>query len=349
MTRSPAPVEPAFAAAELLRDWLRASLVSAAAWQQLPLAARRSLAGAAGPDELLDRMVRHGLLTPFQARRLAVGQRHGLILGNYRVLERLGNGSAGVVFRGEHLASQRPVALKVLTLHPDLDRRQRLRFVQEVRISSRLQHPHIARALGGGVARGDSEGPALHYLVLEYVPGDDLEDRVRRGGPLSVQAVKQLARQLAGALDEGFRRRLVHRDVKPGNVRVTPAGCAKLLDYGLARWGRPELDEPGRPLGTVAYMAPEQVHHAELADVRADLYGLGGTLYWCLTGASPFPVRGGAVQQLAARLQLRPPSARLRRPEVPQALDAAVRRLLELQPADRFQTPGEFLSALAEC
>ncbi len=347
MTRSPAVA--ATPAVELLRHWLSASLVRASAWQQLSAAARRALAHSGSADELLARMVRAGLLTAFQARRLAHGQHHGLVLGNYRVLDRLGNGSAGVVFRGEHLATLRPVALKVLALHPALDRRLRQRFIQEVRISSRLQHPHIARAFGAGAARGPDGTAALHYLVLEYVPGDDLEDRVRRSGPLPVSQVVQLARQLASALDEGFRRRLVHRDVKPGNVRLTASGCAKLLDYGLARWGRPELDEPGRPLGTVAYMAPEQVHHANRADVRADLYGLGGTLYWCLTGVAPFPVQGGAVEQLAARLVLRPPSARLRRPEVPAALDAAVQRLLELQPADRFQTPAELLAALAEC
>src|SRR5207249_1869364 len=195
----------------------------------------------------------------FQAHRLSIGQRFGLVLGNYRVLERLGSGSSSVVYRAEHLRTNRPAALKVVAIVPRQDRRIRRRFIQEVRIATRLNHPHIVRALGAGVAR-QPDGPALHYLVMEFVPGDNLDALVRQSGPLHIEDVLRIARQLASALDEGWRRRLIHRDVKPSNIRWSPAGCAKLLDFGLARWGTPQLDEAGKPLGTVAFMAPEQVH-----------------------------------------------------------------------------------------
>jgi serine/threonine protein kinase len=161
-----------------------------------------------------------------------------------------------------------------------------------------------------------------------------------------VQCV-DVATQLASALAELHQRNLVHRDVRPSNVRLTPEGQVKLVDFGLARWV-PGLDEPGKPLGTLPYMAPEQVHHADKVDIRADLYGLGGTLYWCLTGQPPFEVLDSALTQLAARLQQPAPSPRAVRSEIPVELNAIVRRLLALQPADRYRTPGELLVALQE-
>ena len=329
-----------------LDDLLASELVLRSEWERLPSRLQRRLQDKTTSEALLPALVEQRLLTPYQSQRLALGQRFGLVLGDYRVLDRIGSGSMAVIFRGEHRHTRRRVALKVLPVLEGQNKRVVQRFIQEVRITTRMRHPHIVHTFGAGAARApEPAGPVLLYFVMEYVPGEDLEERVRRYGPLPVDRVVRIGRQLADALLEADRRRLVHRDIKPGNVRLTPAWRAKLLDFGLARWGC-DLDEPGQPLGSVAYMAPEQVNFAHKVDIRADLYGLGGTLYWCLTGKPPFPIQGSALAQLAARLHMPPPAVRELRPEVPAGLEAILQKLLALRPADRFATPAELLTAL---
>ena len=329
-----------------LDELLASHLVPRAEWDRLPLMLRRQLRDELAGTDLLRMLVKHHLLTAYQARRLAVGQHFGLLLGNYRVLDRIGSGSMAVIFRGEHCQTGRRVALKVLSIRRGYDKRVTRRFIQEVRITTRLRHPHIVHAIGAGTVRSPEPGRSLLlYFVMEYVPGLDLETWVRQHGRMPIDSVIDIAKQTTEALGEAHRRRLVHRDITPSNIRLTPEGRVKLLDFGLARWGS-DLDEPGQPLGTVAYMAPEQVRYADKVDIRADLYGLGGTLFWCLTGSPPFPVHGTALAQLAARLRLPPPAVRDLRPEVPKALDAILRKLLALQPADRFASPGELQKRL---
>jgi serine/threonine protein kinase len=329
-----------------LDELLASALVPRSEWERLPCRLQQRLQKKTDHAELLPALVEHRLLTPYQSHRLSLGQRFGLLLGDYRVLDRIGSGTMAVIFRGEHRHTRRRVALKVLPVLEDQDKRVLQRFIQEVRITTRVRHPNIVHTIGAGATRSSSPGgPVLLYFVMEYVPGEDLEERVRKYGPLPVNQVVRIARQLADALVEADCRRLVHRDIKPSNIRLTPAWRSKLLDFGLARWGN-NLDEPGQPLGTLAYMAPEQVNHAHLVDIRADLYGLGGTLYWCLTGKPPFPIQGSALAQLAARLRLQPPFAREVRPEVPPEFDEILQKLLALQPADRFSSPAELVEAL---
>jgi eukaryotic-like serine/threonine-protein kinase len=331
-----------------LDELLASALVQRCDWERLPSTLRRRLRKRTPPTQLVPALVEHRLLTPYQGHRLALGQRFGLLLGDYRVLDRVGSGSMAVVFDGEHRFTRRRVALKVLPVleSESQDKRIIQRFIQEVRITTRFRHPHIVHTIAAGATRSpDAASPVLLYFVMEYVPGEDLEQLVRQHGPLDVDQVVRIARQLAHALVESHNRRLVHRDIKPANVRLTPDLQAKLLDFGLARWGV-SLDEPGKPLGTLAYMAPEQVNHASLVDVRADLYGLGGTLNWCLTGKPPFPIQGSAAAQLAARLRLPPPSVRELRPEVSRTFDGILHKLLALQPADRYTAPEELLAAL---
>jgi serine/threonine protein kinase len=340
------PTRPSVSAhPPVLEELLQGSFIAAPEWDRLPAALQEDLRQTADSD-LLPALIEHGLLTPFQARRLATGQRHGLILGDYRVLDRIGTGSNAVIFAAEHLVNRRPVALKVLTVADDEDRRVVQRFVQELRIATRVRHPSIVRAVGAGAAHGpEGSGLFLLYVAMEFVGGMDLEEWVRTCGPMSLVQTVDVAMQLASALAEMWQRHLVHRDVNPKCVRLTPEGQVKLVDFGLARWSA-GLDEPGKPLGTLPYMAPEQVHHADKVDIRADLYGLGGTLYWCLTGQPPFKVLDNALSQLAARLHQLPPSPRAVRSEVLEDLDAIVQRLLALQPADRFRSPVELLAAL---
>jgi response regulator RpfG family c-di-GMP phosphodiesterase len=190
------------------------------------------------------------------------------------------------------------------------------------------------------------QGPVLHFFVMEYVPGVDLEEHVRREGPLEPAKACDLAYQVASALAEAHRHGLVHRDIKPSNVQVTPEGQAKLLDFGLARQFRNGLTEPGTLLGTVDYMAPEQAQDAHGVDIRADLYALGGTLYYCLTGQQPFEPKDNLVQELAARLTQEPPSPRARRPDLSVELDALVTRLMARRPEDRFSDPRALMRSL---
>jgi response regulator RpfG family c-di-GMP phosphodiesterase len=330
-----------------VRELLDASFILAEDWEQLPAAIRARLLTVPKTETLLLRLVDHGLLTDYQARRIEAGSTFGLVLGNYRVLDRLGAGGMGVVFRAEHTRMRRLVAIKVLPLSPDQDERLLHRFMTEIRAIAQLQHPNIVGAIDAGEAHsGDHNSPVLHFFVMEYVPGQDLEEFVRENGPLSPAKAVDIIYQVASALAEAHKHGLVHRDIKPSNVQLTPEGQAKLLDFGLARNFGNGLTEPGTVLGTLDYMAPEQVTDARTVDIRADLYALGGTLYWCLTGEPPFPPKGNVVQELHTRLTQQPPSVRARRPEVPVELDVVVQRLMALQRDDRYPNPKAVMKAL---
>ncbi|MCI0459782.1 MAG: protein kinase [Gemmataceae bacterium] len=336
----------------LLRHLLGSSVVLLEDWEQLPDSVCEALVACKDAEDLLPRLVEHGLLTEYQARRVEAGTTFGLLLGNYRVLDRLGAGGMGVVFRAEHIRMRKQVAIKVLPLSPDQDQRILRRFMTEIRAIARLQHPNIVGAIDAGSAVSPEGGaPVLHFFVMEYVPGQDLEEFVRAHGPLSPSKAADIVHQIASALAEATKHNLVHRDIKPSNVMVTPEGQAKLLDFGLARhfqttrW-RSGVTEPGTVLGTLDYMAPEQVQDAHAVDIRADLYALGGTLYWCLTGEQPFPPRGNAVLELAARMQQQPPSVRVRRPEIVPELDGIVQKLMALAPDDRYPDPQAVMRAL---
>ncbi|HYT87579.1 MAG TPA: protein kinase [Gemmataceae bacterium] len=341
------PVRHVQQAQLVLQNLLSSGLVLAEDWEELSPTLREELMECSRTDVLLARLIEHNLLTEYQSRRVEAGTSFGLILGNYRVLDRLGAGGMGVVFQAEHMRMRSRVAIKVLPLSPDQDQRILRRFMTEIRAIAQLQHPNIVGAIDAGEAVSeDSHSPVLHFFVMEYVPGQDLEEYVRSQGPLSPTKATDVIHQIASALAEAHKHHLVHRDIKPSNIQVTPEGQAKLLDFGLARSFRHGFTEPGTVLGTLDYMAPEQVQDAHSVDIRADLYALGGTLYWCLTGDPPFPPKGNVVQELTARLQQQPPSVRARRPEIAPGLDAIIQRLMALSPDDRYPDPQAVMKAL---
>jgi response regulator RpfG family c-di-GMP phosphodiesterase len=221
------------------------------------------------------------------------------------------------------------------------------RFYTEMRAIAQLQHRNIVAAIDAGeTPDANPDGPVLHYLAMEYVPGEDLEAFVKVHGPLPPARACDLAHQIASALAEAHDHSLVHRDIKPPNILVTPEGQAKLLDFGLARHFRHRLTEPGTLLGSIDYIAPEQVRDAGSVDIRADIYGLGGTLFWCLTGRTPFPPREDLVQELSSRLTQEPPSARAIRSTIPPELDAVISRMMACDPANRYACPQAVRSAL---
>jgi response regulator RpfG family c-di-GMP phosphodiesterase/tRNA A-37 threonylcarbamoyl transferase component Bud32 len=331
----------------LVYDLLGSSLVLAEDWERVSSADRERLLRADGQDKALALLVEYGLLTDYQAARVGAGRTFGLVLGNYRVLDRLGSGGMAVVFKAEHLEMRHLVAVKVQPISREQDPRLQTRFSAEMRAVARLRHANIVAAVDAGRAFShDPDAPVLWYLVMEYVAGRDLEEYVVAEGPLPVAKACDIAHQVACALAETHKFGLVHRDIKPSNVLLTAEDQAKLLDFGLSRRVDHRLTQSGTVLGTLDYMAPEQARDSSTVDVRADIYGLGGTLFWCLTGQLPFPSDGGFTEVLVRRITQPPPALRQARPELPGALEAVVARMMALDPADRYATPQEVMKAL---
>lgn len=330
-----------------LKELLANSLVLTEDWDGLPPDRRDGLLACDDNQVLLDLLVENGLLTRYQVARIAAGKCFGLVLGNYRLLERLGAGGMGVVFKAEHVRMRRLAAIKVLSLSCGEDPQLLARFYSEMRAVAQLQHPNIVGAIDAGEATSpDPDEPVLHYFVMEYVPGKDLEAYVASQGPLPAAKACEWAYQVASALDLAHQHHLIHRDIKPSNILITSEEQAKLLDFGLARHFRNRMTEPGTVLGTVEFMAPEQARDAATVDIRADIYGLGATLFWCVTGRTPFALQANFTQDLMLRLTQPAPSVREVRSDVPAELDAVIARMMAINPDDRYPNPQAVMRAL---
>jgi transglutaminase-like putative cysteine protease len=265
----------------------------------------------------------------------------------YRVLRLLGAGGMGAVYLAQHALMDRPVALKTIKAGLLADPAALARFRQEVKLAARLAHSNIVAAHDADLVGG------LHFLVMEFVEGVSLAELVGRRGPLPVAQACAAVRQAALGLQHAHEQNLVHRDIKPGNLMRTAAGQVKILDFGLARLAqRPDqADDEGLTgtnviMGTGDYIAPEQTHDSHSVDIRADIYSLGCTLYFLLTGRPPFP-GGSFLDKIIRHATDTPPPLAALRPEVPAALAAVVERMMAKRPADRFQTPAEVAEALA--
>jgi response regulator RpfG family c-di-GMP phosphodiesterase len=313
-------------------------------WDELPPAARDEILRPAGAGDLLDRLVRHRLLTEYQAETVRQRRAGELVLGHYRLLEPVGKGGMGVVFRGEHLHLRRPVAVKVMTRTLETDARLLPRFYAEARAVAKLQHPNIVGCSDAG-RHARPDGPARDYYVMELIAGQDLHAIVTRSGPLPLHRACELFRQIAEALAATHRLGLVHRDIKPGNILVTPDWQAKLLDFGLVLQQDRRVTEPGVVLGTIGYMAPEQARDSQV-DGRADLFSLGATLFWALTGRDPYPNTGNLVHDLTTRLVAPALDVRRVRPELPAEVGALIAKLTEPEPDKRYQSARAAAAAL---
>jgi response regulator RpfG family c-di-GMP phosphodiesterase/serine/threonine protein kinase len=332
-----------------LQELLESSLIVAEDWERLVPQERCELMRCRDRSALLEMLVDRQLLTPYQADRIAAGKTFGLVLGQYRVLERLGAGGMGVVFKAEHVRLRQKVAIKVLPLYMSRDQSARnlLRFYAEVRAIAQLQHPNIVRAFDAGeTASPDKDGPILHYYVMEFVEGKDLEEYVRVKGPLHPAEACDIIAQVASALGEAHKHNLVHRDIKPSNIIVTPQGKAMLFDFGLVRQFRQRMTEPGTVLGTIDYMAPEQASDASTVDIRADIYSLGATLFWCLTARPPFAPKANLAQEIVCRQTQPPPLVRTWRSDLPAELEAVVAKMMAPNPDDRYATPQAVINVL---
>ncbi len=312
----------------LVQTLLERRLIVSQDWERLPDEALRQIQKCSEQSTCLRALVEHGLLTEYQAGRLEAGTTFGLVLGSYRVLERLRTGETGVVFLAEHLTLRRRVAIKVLTLarplNPDV-----------LAALARLNAQGVVRLLDQGEERDPSEGTTLSYLVLELHEGTDLDSYVRSREGLAPAEVCDLLGQVLLALEELRGVGLYHGNLTPWNVLVSPEGRVGLLDVDLTQ--SEVAHPPGR---TLEYLAPEQLRLEAPVDIRSDLYAVGGLLFWCVLGETPFPVQETVSEALALRLGELPSLCAID-PTLPPDLDRVLQRLLAVDPAARYQTPLE--------
>ena len=276
----------------------------------------------------------------------ASGDPHALgHLGEYRLLEKLGAGGMGEVYKAVHTEMDRVVAVKVLPPGHLHDERAVARFKREIKAVASLSHPNIVQAFDAREIEG------TRFLVMEYVEGMDLRDVAKRLGPLPIPDACELIRQAALGLQCAHEHGLVHRDIKPGNLMLTAQGQLKVLDLGLARpqaEGDDDVTGTGEAMGTADYMAPEQAADSRSVDIRADIYSLGCTLYRLIAGRPPFsgPKYSSAVKKLMGHIQDPVPQITRLRGDVPKRLEIVLGRLLAKDPAKRLSTPAELADAL---
>ncbi len=292
-------------------------------------------------------LVKSGLLTRFQAKLLLTGRYRGFKLGPYVVKEQIGQGGMGAVYLAEHETLRRLVALKVLTLAKK-DANSKLtveRFQREARAAAALDHPNIVRMHDVG------KHADIHYLAMEYVEGQTLEQILTSGGPITPSRAVEYIAQAAAGLQHAYEKGFIHRDIKPSNLMLAKDGTVKILDMGLARSFTDESDkltemlDKGAVVGTADFISPEQAMNAPNIDIRSDIYNLGATLFTLITGKSPFS--GNTTQKLLQHQLKDAPSLTTIDRTLPNGLAEVVGKMLQKKPERRYQTPAEVISALA--
>jgi serine/threonine protein kinase len=297
-------------------------------------------------QRLADHLVRAGLLTNWQADKLLEGRHRGFLLGKYKLLDHLGSGGMSSVYLAEHTLMHRRVAIKVLPQKRINDSSYLERFYREARAAASLHHPNIV------VAHDIDNENDIHYLVMEYVEGRDLQSVVKEEGPLDYAEAADYIAQAARGLQHAHEAGLIHRDVKPANLLLDRKGVVKLLDLGLARFSDEQNDlasltvqHDENVLGTADYLAPEQARNSHRVDHRVDIYSLGCTLYCLLTGHPPFP-EGTLAQRILKHVSEQPPSIYKDRPDAPGELVDICNKMMAKRPEDRFQTAAEVADEL---
>lgn len=292
-------------------------------------------------------LVRRKQLTAFQAEQVYKGRGKALVLGNYTVLEKLGQGGMGMVLKAQHRRMKRLVALKVLS--PDVTKSPDLvaRFQREVQAAARLEHANIVTAYDADEAHG------THFLVMQYVDGNDLSAIVKKQGPLPIDRAVECIIQAARGLEFAHQQNVFHRDIKPANLLLDREGTVKILDMGLARIDgdtgtQAELTNTGAVMGTVDYMAPEQAMNTKAADARSDQYSLGITLWYLLTARPTFD-GDSLMSRLLAHREAPIPSLKAARGDVPLGLDEVFQKMIAKRPENRYPTMTATIEALQQC
>ncbi|QJW95592.1 protein kinase domain-containing protein [Frigoriglobus tundricola] len=282
----------------------------------------------------------------------------------YRIISELGAGGMGTVYKAEDRLMGRVIAIKVVSLHLTARASAVERFRKEIRAAAQLNHPSVILAHDTGEAGG------AHFLVMEFVEGVSLDRLIAKKGPLPAPMASNFTRQAALGLQHAADKGMVHRDIKPQNLMVTRKGQVKILDFGLARFGHADDEEPPAPqsgrvpfgaakelanagvtnpnlvMGTPDYLSPEQAKNSHDVDPRSDIYSLGCTLYFLLTGRPPFQSASTHLDKLIAHTHAEPPSVHGARKDVPEGLAAVLAKMMAKKPADRYQTAAEVAAAL---
>lgn len=300
----------------------------------------------ASPQTIAQALTDRQILTRWQADYLLQGKHKGFFLGPYRFLKMLGKGGMGAVYLAQHEMMKRRCAIKVLPTKLLKDKSSLLeRFYLEAQAVASLDHPNIVRAYD---VNKETVGTAdIHYLVMEYVEGRDLQTIVEeRGGGLELAEVADYARQAAAGLAHAHESSLIHRDIKPANLLVDAKGVVKILDLGLARFFDDRLDASLTKayneslLGTADYLSPEQALNSHQVDTRTDIYSLGCTCYFMLTGQPPFP-EGSVAQRLIAHQVKSPTPIEKLRPDAPSDLVSIVEKMIAKKPEHRFASAAD--------
>lgn len=297
------------------------------------------------PAKVAGLLVHNAVLTNFQAENILAGKWRRFTIGKYKVLERLGSGGFAQVYLCEHKLMRRRVAVKVLPVAKAKDSSALERFYREARAAAALDHPNIVHAYD------IDQDEDLHFLVMEYVDGANLQEIVKRAGkPLTVLRACHYIFQAALGLQHAHEHSLVHRDIKPGNILVDRTGGVKVLDMGLALIFSEEDEQLTKKhddgtLGTADYLSPEQAMDSHDVDIRTDIYSLGVTFYFLLTGKAPFEGMPVAQKLLSHQIKQPKPVSEIRN-DAPPAVLAILMKMMAKNPQDRYSTPGEVAQAL---
>ena len=291
------------------------------------------------PQITSEALVKRGEITAYQAEQLHLG-RTKFRLGPYLITEGIGQGGMGQVFKGVHEVMGRECAVKVLPLEKSTEE-SRSAFQHEIRLQAGLDSPYLVRAFDAG------RDGNVHYLVTEYVPGNDLRRLIRANGPLSMEAAAVIISDAARGLQYAHDLGMVHRDIKPGNILVTPDGHAKVSDIGLAVWTMSLDADPraGKIVGTADYLSPEQIRDPSSIDHLSDIYSLGCTLYFSVTGKVPFP-GGDSRSKCQRHCEQTPWHPRRFSPGLSEEFVDVIADMMEKDPKRRLHCAGEAVERL---
>lgn len=305
------------------------------------------VSGDVSPQAIVIWLLQRKLITPWQAEKLIQGRFRGFFLGAYKLLSRIAKGGMSTIYAAEHTQSGEIHALKVLPLSRTNQASYLQRFQREASITQRLHHPNIVRVFG--VFAGTDGQADVHFMAMELLSGRDLFDTVNSDGPLPCRTAAEYIRQAALGLEYAHQAGLVHRDIKPGNLYLSDDKTVRLLDLGLAQDFDSQEDLTRefneRVLGTADYLSPEQAADSHTVDNRADIYSLGCSLYFLLTGQPPF-TEGTLVQRLIAHQTKTPPSVSEFRSDVPEALTDILSQMMAKNRHDRTATAGDVAAQL---
>lgn len=297
-------------------------------------------------DDVAEILIREGTLTQFQVARLREGNGQSLILGAYVIQDILGRGGIGRVYRARHRMMLRDVAVKVLSRKVLTKPAARSRFQREMQVAARLTHPNLVMSFDAGEHEGEP------YLVMEYIPGSNLQQLVKQDGPLDAMRTVELLIQVARGLEYAHGQGIIHRDIKPANLILDPEGTVKVLDLGLAQHlcitvvGSVDRQvKEGAIVGTPDFMSPEQSYDVRQIDERSDIYSLGCTLFYLLTGRPMFE-GASAHQKIYSHRNLESPGLRDFREDVSPELEAIYRRMTAKEREDRYSSAAEVRQAL---